>query len=227
MNCLDTTKIHNDWIKLIDKIPKEIRKNVDEQIEISTKMYAPDLKILPLKEMRLASMLYFKPCDTRVVIIGQDPYISPNQPMGLSFSVPRGIPIPPSLKNIYKELETDIIGFKNPLHGDLTEWTKQGVLLLNASLTVVECISNSHQRIWSKFMNKFIEIFSDNNTSVVYLLMGNESQKLKAYIKTGIVIETPHPSPLARGAFFGTKPFSRCNEQLKKMGKLPVDWSNL
>jgi uracil-DNA glycosylase len=224
MNCLDTTKIDNEWIKLIEKIPKEIRQNVDEQIEISTKMYAPDLKILPAKEVRLASMWYFKPGDTRVVIIGQDPYISPNQPMGLA---PKGTPIPPSLKNIYKELEKDIIGFKIPLHGDLSEWTKQGVLLLNASLTVVECMSNSHQRIWSKFMNKFIEIFSDNNPSVVYLLMGNESQKLKAHIKTGIIIETPHPSPLARGAFFGTKPFSRCNDELKKMGKFPVDWSNL
>ena len=227
MNCLDTTKIDTDWIKLIEKIPKEIRDKVDEQIEISSKMYEPSLKILPLIELRLASMLYFKPADTRVVIMGQDPYTSPEQPMGLSFSVQKGVNIPPSLKNIYKELANDIIGFKIPLHGDLTEWTKQGVLLLNASLTVVECISNIHQKIWSEFMNKFVEIFSHNNPLVVYLLMGKEAHKLKAHIKTGIIIETPHPSPLARGAFFGTKPFSRCNQELKKLGKPPVDWSNL
>lgn len=227
MNCLDFTTIPNEWTTLIKTIPEKIRNDVDIEIAKSSETYEPGLKILPSKELRLASMCYFKPCETRVVIIGQDPYISPEQPIGLSFSVPKGVTIPPSLKNIYKELETDIIGFKVPLHGNLTEWTKQGVLLLNASLTVVERLSNSHQKIWNKFMRKFLENFSEENPNVVYILMGKEAQKIKSSVKKGVFIETPHPSPLARGAFFGTRPFSRANEELKKMGKSIIDWSNI
>jgi len=227
MNCLDITTIPSEWIKLILNIPRDIRDRVDAEVEKSVETYEPSLKILPAKELRLVSMRYFKPDETRVVIIGQDPYISPEQPMGLSFSVPRGVSVPPSLKNIYKELETDISGFKAPSHGDLTEWTKQGVLLLNASLTVVERLSNSHQKIWQPFITKFLENFSKENPNVVYILMGKEAQKVKTTIEKGIFIETPHPSPLARGAFFGTKPFSRANAELAKLGKPPVDWSRL
>lgn len=227
MNCLDLTNIPDEWARLIKTIPQNIRDVVDDEIAKSTETYEPSLKILPAKELRLASMRYFKPAETRVVIIGQDPYISPDQPMGLSFSVPRGVSVPPSLKNIYKELETDITGFKAPTHGDLTEWTKQGVLLLNASLTVVERLSNSHQKIWNDFMTRFLENFSMENPDVVYILMGKEAQKVKVSIKKGIFIEIPHPSPLARGAFFGTKPFSRANAELVQLGKQPVDWSRL
>ena len=227
MNCLDLTIIPDEWARLIKTIPQNIRDKVDAEIAKSTETYEPSLKILPAKELRLASMRYFKPSETRIVIIGQDPYISPDQPMGLSFSVPRGVSVPPSLKNIYKELETDIAGFKAPTHGDLTEWTKQGVLLLNASLTVVERLSNSHQKIWNEFMTRFLENFSGENPDIVYILMGKEAQKVKASIKKGIFIETPHPSPLARGAFFGTKPFSRANVELVRLGKPPVDWSRI
>lgn len=225
MNCLDLTTIPNEWAILIKSIPQNIRDKVDSEVAKSSETYEPNLKILPAKELRLASMRYFKPAETRVVIIGQDPYISPNQPMGLSFSVPRGVSIPPSLKNIYKELEKDISGFKTPTHGDLTEWTRQGVLLLNASLTVVERLSNSHQKIWNEFMTKFLENFSCENPDVIYILMGKEAQKVKACIKKGVFIEIPHPSPLARGAFFGTKPFSRANSELLRLGKPLIDWS--
>jgi uracil-DNA glycosylase len=172
-------------------------------------------------------MKYFKPSETKVVIIGQDPYISPEQPMGLSFSVPKGVRIPPSLRNIYKELETDIPNFVRPIHGDLTEWAKQGILLLNMSLTVVENLSNSHNKIWTKFMGEFLKIFSKNQPHVIYILMGKEAQKMKEYIKPGFFIETAHPSPLARGAFFGSKPFSKANIELKKLGKNEIDWAKL
>ncbi len=227
MDCLDFTTIPDEWVRLIKTIPKNIRDRVDTEVSKSAETYEPSLKILPSKELRLASMCYFKPIETRVVIIGQDPYISPEQPMGLSFSVPNGVAIPPSLKNIYKELETDIIGFKSPAHGNLTEWTKQGVLLLNASLTVVERLSNSHQKIWNEFISRLLESFSGENPDVVYILMGKEAQKNKTSIKKGIFIETPHPSPLARGAFFGTKPFSRANAELIKLGKPIIDWAKL
>ena len=143
MDCLDFTTIGKEWIDLLHQIPINIIKNVDESYKCSVKLYLPELNILPIKELRLSCMKYFKPSETKVVIIGQDPYISPEQPMGLSFSVPKGVRIPPSLRNIYKELETDIPNFVRPIHGDLTEWAKQGILLLNMSLTVVENLSNS------------------------------------------------------------------------------------
>ena len=225
MDCIDLTTVDKEWSDLLQQIPQNIRKSVDLDCKISANLYSPHLNILPIKELRLSCMKYFKPSETKVVIIGQDPYISSNQPMGLSFSVPKGISIPPSLKNIYKELETDIPNFVRPLHGDLTEWAKQGVLLLNVSLTVVEKISNSHNKIWQKFMSEFLRIFSTNNPNVIYILMGKDAQKIKQFINTGIFIETAHPSPLARGAFFGSKPFSKANNYLKQMSKNEIDWT--
>lgn len=227
MNCLDFTTVGTEWVNLLKQIPESIRKDVDASYLCSDKLYSPHLKILPSKELRLSCMKYFKPNDTKVVIIGQDPYISVEQAMGLSFSVPKGVAIPPSLRNIYRELETDIDGFVRPTHGDLSEWTKQGVLLLNASLTVVEKLSNSHHKIWSKFMSEFLKIFSKNNPHIIYILMGKDAQKMKEYIKPGFFIETAHPSPLARGAFFGSKPFSQANIELTKLGKNQIDWAKL
>ena len=225
MKCLDLTRISNEWVELIQKIPQSIRDKVDCLLEAEEAKYAGGLAILPRRELRLAAMSYFKPAETRVVIIGQDPYIQPNQPMGLSFSVPVGVTVPPSLKNIYKELLADIPGFVAPKHGDLTAWAKQGVLLLNASLTVVERISNSHKAIWRDFIPQFLEVFSAENPHVVYLLWGNEAKAMKQYIKAGVFIEGAHPSPLARGAFFGGKYFSKTNQELLKMNKEPIDWS--
>jgi uracil-DNA glycosylase len=225
MNCLDFSTISNEWKNLIDQIPEDIIKNLETSYTNSINLYSPDLSILPEKNLRLACMTYFKPEDTKVVIIGQDPYIRPEQPMGLSFSVPKGISIPPSLINIFKELESDIPNFIRPIHGDLTEWAKQGVLLLNSSLTVVEKLSNSHSKIWANFMKSFLNIFSNTYPNIVYILMGKEAQKIKQYINKGILIETAHPSPLARGAFFGSKPFSKTNFELTKLGKTGIDWT--
>lgn len=224
MKCLDFSNISNEWVELIETIPESIRDSVDKQVCDAQTTYEPALKILPVRELRLASMRYFRPSETRVVIIGQDPYINPEQPMGLSFSVPDGVRVPPSLKNIYKELISDIPGFVEPKSGNLTRWTHQGVLLLNASLTVLEKNSNSHKPIWNGFMNCFLEIFSKRNPDVVYILMGREAQALKKYITKGVFIETAHPSPLARGAFNGSKPFSKANIELIKLGREPIDW---
>jgi len=227
MICLDFTTVDIEWANLLYQIPENIRNDVDEAYMSSVTLYSPQLNILPVKELRLSAMKYFTPNETKVVIIGQDPYISPDQPMGLSFSVPKGVSIPPSLRNIYRELEADIPHFVRPVHGDLTEWAKQGILLLNASLTVVEKLSNSHHKIWSKFISEFLTIFSKNNPNVVYILMGKDAQKLKQYVHSGIFIETAHPSPLARGAFFGSRPFSKANIELKKLGKNEIDWTKL
>jgi uracil-DNA glycosylase len=163
-----------------------------------------------------------------VVILGQDPYHGANQAHGLSFSVQKGIGIPPSLRNIYKELSTDITGFKTPAHGDLTEWAEQGVLLLNASLPVSEGSPNSHQKMgWERFTDTVIKTISDKKTGVVFILWGSFAQAKSELIdaKKHHIIKSPHPSPFsADRGFFGSRPFSRTNEILLKAGKKPIDW---
>jgi uracil-DNA glycosylase len=166
--------------------------------------------------------------ELKVVILGQDPYHGPNQAHGLSFSVQKGIVPPPSLKNIYKELATDIPGFKIPGHGDLTEWTGQGVLLLNATLTVRANTPASHQkRGWEEFTDKVIKTISDKKEGIVFILWGSFAQAKAELIDQGkhFIIKSPHPSPFsADRGFFGSKPFSKTNEILKKEGKKPIDW---
>jgi len=163
-----------------------------------------------------------------VVILGQDPYHGENQAHGLSFSVQKGITIPPSLRNIYKELSTDILGFVTPNHGDLTEWAKQGVLLLNASLTVREGQPGSHQKMgWEQFTDNVIKTISDQKEGIVFILWGAFAQAKAELIdqKKHFIIKSPHPSPFsADRGFFGSKPFSKTNEILLKEGKKPIDW---
>jgi uracil-DNA glycosylase len=164
----------------------------------------------------------------KVVILGQDPYHGENQAHGLSFSVQKGITIPPSLRNIYKELSTDVPGFVTPGHGDLTEWAKQGVLLLNASLTVREGQPGSHQKMgWEQFTDNVIKTISDQKEGMVFILWGAFAQAKADLIdqKKHFIIRSPHPSPFsADRGFFGSKPFSKTNEILLKAGKKPVDW---
>ena len=163
-----------------------------------------------------------------VVILGQDPYHGENQAHGLSFSVQKGITIPPSLRNIYKELQTDIPGFTIPSHGDLTEWAEQGVLLLNASLTVQAGLPGSHQKKgWEEFTDNVIKTISDKKKGIVFILWGSFAQaKAELIDKTKHhIIKSPHPSPFsAERGFFGSKPFSKTNEILIKEGKKPIDW---
>ncbi len=165
----------------------------------------------------------------KVVILGQDPYHGPNQAHGLSFSVQKGITTPPSLQNIYKELATDIPGFTIPRSGDLTEWAEQGVLLLNATLTVTAGLAGSHQKKgWEKFTDTVIKTISDKKEGVVFILWGNYAQSKSELIDGSkhLIIKSTHPSPLAvsRGGFFGSKPFSKTNEYLEKRGEKGIDW---
>ena len=163
----------------------------------------------------------------KVVLIGQDPYHKINQAHGLSFSVNSGIKTPPSLVNIYKELKTDL-NIPIAEHGNLTHWAKQGVLLLNATLTVREGQPGSHQKKgWEIFTNEIIKYISENTENTVFLLWGNFAKTKKEIINLSkhLVLEAAHPSPLARGAFFGSKHFSKCNEFLISKGKVPIDWS--
>lgn len=166
--------------------------------------------------------------DIKVVILGQDPYHNDGQAHGLSFSVPKGIALPPSLKNIYTELTSDVPGFQYPTSGDLTKWAKQGVLLLNATLTVRAHQAASHQkRGWEEFTDQIIHLVSQKLENVVFMLWGSYAQKKSMLIDTQkhLILKAVHPSPLsAHRGFFGCKHFSQANAYLQSKGRKPVDW---
>lgn len=164
----------------------------------------------------------------KVVILGQDPYHELGQAMGLSFSVPEGIMLPPSLQNIYKEIHSDL-GKPIPTSGDLTRWAKQGVLLLNATLTVRAHEANSHQALgWQNFTDAAIETINTHREHIVFMLWGGFARSKKRLIDTNrhCIIESVHPSPLSanRGGWFGQHQFSRCNAYLKQQGLDEIDW---
>jgi uracil-DNA glycosylase len=162
----------------------------------------------------------------KVVILGQDPYHGPGEAMGLCFSVPKGVRMPPSLVNIFKEIQSDV-GTPPPADGDLTRWADQGVLLLNAILTVEHGKAASHQKIgWETFTDAVIRTISERKTGVVFLLWGKFAQSKKTLIDElkHYVLEAAHPSPLAGGAFFGCKHFSGTNDILEKQGMGGIVW---
>lgn len=164
----------------------------------------------------------------KVVIIGQDPYHEPGQAMGLSFSVPEGVLMPPSLQNIYKEIESDL-GKQEPRSGDLTRWARQGVLLLNATLTVRAHAANSHQQLgWTTFTDAAIKALNHDREHLVFMLWGSYARSKKQLIDQNkhLVLESVHPSPLSanRGGWFGQHQFSRCNAYLQQHGIEPIDW---
>lgn len=162
----------------------------------------------------------------KVVLLGQDPYHNPNQAMGLSFSVPKGISLPPSLKNIYQELYEDL-GIPPSHDGDLSKWAKQGVLLLNSVLSVEQNKPASHQNFgWQTFTDNVISTISLQKEGIIFLLWGNYAKAKKKLIdsKKHFILEAAHPSPLARGAFFGCRHFSKTNKILKSLHKDPIDW---
>jgi len=166
------------------------------------------------------------PDSVKVVILGQDPYHNPGQAMGLSFSVPQGAAAPPSLKNIFKEIQNDC-GVVMSGRTDLSPWATQGVLLLNAILTVTAGQAASHSRLgWEQFTDAVIRSVSDNSEGVVFMLWGNFARSKKALIDSEkhLVLEAAHPSPLAGGAFFGCRHFSKANAWLSAHGKTPIDW---
>lgn len=177
---------------------------------------------------KLFTALHLTPLDkVKVVILGQDPYHEPNQAMGMSFSVPEGVEVPPSLKNIYKEIHEDI-GEKIPDTGDLTRWARQGVLLLNAVLTVRAHQANSHKgKGWEQFTDAIIKAVDAEDRPIVFLLWGRNARDKKELITNPkhLVLEAAHPSPLsAYNGFFGCRHFSKCNKFLKENGSEGVDW---
>ena len=196
---------------------KQINQFLD-QVYASGIIYPPREKVFQaLKKTNLE--------EVKVVILGQDPYHGPGQAQGLSFSVPDDIPAPPSLQNILKELAEDV-GVK-PSH-DLTSWTDQGVLLLNACLTVPAGQANGHAGlIWEEFTDAVIRLVSQEEEHVVFILWGAYARKKKSLIDASkhLIIESAHPSPLsAYRGFFGSRPFSRANAYLTEMGREPIDW---
>lgn len=217
--------IGNDWdekLKVVEE--NEGFKNFMQLVDyeyISKTIFPPHnyifnaLKLTPYK-------------DVRVVIMGQDPYHGENEAMGLSFSVQKGIKIPPSLQNIYKELYSDL-GIPPQKDGDLTGWAKEGVLLLNAVLTVEKDKPASHRNLgWEKLTDYIIELINQKTEPVVFILWGNFAREKKKLITNPIhyIIESPHPSPFsARSGFFGSRPFSKTNEFLKSQGLKEIDWS--
>ena len=179
-------------------------------------------------EDQVFAALHLTPYEsTRVVLLGQDPYHGPRQAHGLCFSVQDGVQLPPSLVNVYTELRSDL-GIETPMHGNLESWARQGVLMLNTSLTVRSGAAASHQgKGWEIFTDEVLRTVNDKQHRVVFILWGAHARKKKALIDTTrhTVIESAHPSPLsAHNGFFGSKPFSRTNSALEAAGLAPIDW---
>ena len=190
-----------------------------EEKAAGKKIFPPGGQIFHAFELTPVSQL-------KVVILGQDPYHGLGQAHGLSFSVPEGVPAPPSLKNIFKEIESDM-GVSMSGYPNLEKWARQGVLLLNAVLTVRSGEAASHSKIgWEEFTDAVIRYISDNCEGVVFMLWGNFARSKSGLIDRTrhCVLEAAHPSPLARGAFFGCRHFSRANGYLSSCGKQPIDW---
>lgn len=214
----------NSWQELLEEeFDKSYYQNLRKYLtqEYSTKVIYPD------KYDIFNALKFTDYNDVKIVILGQDPYHGPNQAHGLSFSVKKGVKIPPSLLNIYKELENDL-GCYIPNNGYLESWAKQGVLLLNTVLTVRAHEANSHKNIgWEIFTDKIISLLNDRNDPIVFILWGNPSINKKNLItnKQHFIITSPHPSPLsAYRGFFGSKPFSKSNDFLKSINKTPINW---
>jgi uracil-DNA glycosylase len=183
--------------------------------------------VYPAEDQVFAALHLTPLAAVKVLILGQDPYHGPGQAHGLCFSVRAGTPPPPSLQNIFTELHDDL-GIERPSTGDLTPWARQGVLLLNATLTVRAHQAASHQgKGWETFTDQVIRAVNDKTDTVVFILWGNSARRKKVLVDADrhVVIESPHPSPLsAHRGFFGSHPFSRANEALVAAGRDPVDW---
>jgi uracil-DNA glycosylase len=214
------------WLKVLHEefekdYMKKIKLFLKEEQEAGHKTYPKNTDIF--------NAFWKTPFDgLKVVLLGQDPYHGTNQAHGLSFSVQKGINPPPSLKNIYKELSTDIPGFVTPGHGDLTEWAEQGVMLLNATLTVRAATPGSHQKKgWEIFTDTVIHKISEQKEGIVFLLWGKFAQAKAELIdaKKHHILKAAHPSPYsANSGFFGCHHFSKTNAILEKEGKKPIDW---
>jgi uracil-DNA glycosylase len=217
--------IKHEWKLLLQKNTKLNNLNAINNFLITSSKL--EKKIFPKMDDIFRSLSFFPPKDINVVIVGQDPYHSYGQANGLAFSVNEGTKLPPSLKNIYKELESDL-GIIESKNGNLESWAKQGVLLLNTILTVEESRPGSHQGIgWEEITDCFLNNIG-NNGAVVFILWGAKAQDKENVIvkKNNLIIKSPHPSPLsAYRGFFNSKPFSRTNKFLESQGKKAINWN--
>lgn len=214
----------NSWDNLLkEEFTKDYYQNLRKRLAIEYKTRT----IYPAMENIFNALKYTSYEDVKVLILGQDPYHGPNQAHGLCFSVQKGVDKPPSLKNMFKELESDL-GIKAPSHGCLIDWTKQGVLLLNTVLTVREGEPNSHKNLgWTIFTDRIIELLNERQEPVIFVLWGrNAIDKLPLITNSRhFVLTAAHPSPLsASRGFLGCKHYSKINEILKSIGKDPIDW---
>ena len=219
--------IGNDWDEILKD---EFNSDYYQKIRGILKSEYSSRTVFPSMYDIFNALKYTSYSDTKVVILGQDPYHEIGQAHGLAFSVKKGVKIPPSLINIFKELNQDI-GMQISTHGDLTSWARQGVLLLNATLTVRSGQANSHKDIgWAIFTDAIIKKLDLQNNPIVFILWGANARSKKKYItnKNHLIIESAHPSPLsAYNGFFGSKPFSRANDFLIKNGVTPINWSSV
>ena len=223
---INQEEIHSSWWPIFEKelnldYFQRLKSFIDGEISRGTPIFPP--KHLIFRAFNLTPLNKVK-----VVILGQDPYHNDGQAHGLSFSVPTGIKLPPSLRNIFKEMIEDVEGFEVPFSGDLTKWAKEGVLLLNTILTVEAHQAASHQnKGWEQFTDAIIGNISKKNENVVFILWGKYAQVKKNLIdpEKHYIIQSAHPSPLsARHGFFGSKPFSATNNYLRAKDQKEIDW---
>jgi len=216
--------LNNEWSSLLDD---EIQSAYFKKLQVFIDNEYKTKIVYPKYENIFRAFNLISPKEVKVVIIGQDPYHGINQANGLAFSVCNECKIPPSLKNIFKELMDDM-KCNTPINGNLTKWSKEGVLLINSVLTVLQSQANSHKNMgWETFTDSVIKKLSLECENIVFILWGSPSQKKESFIDTTkhFVLKAPHPSPLSsyRG-FFGSKPFSQANEYLKSNNRGEIDW---
>lgn len=228
---LDNVRMPDDWKNaLSDELTSD---NMDALRAFLRQEYQTGATIYPPAKQMFTAFDLTPLSEVKVVILGQDPYHGAGQAMGLAFSVPKAIPKPPSLNNILKEMADDLTlagqGAVYSRHGDLTYWAKQGVLLLNTSLSVREGNAGSHQgKGWEQFTDAVIDVINEQTEHCVFILWGSKAKQKGKYINTDkhLILSSVHPSPLSanRGGFFGTRPFSKANDYLNLHGKAPIDW---
>ena len=218
-------ELQNSWDNLLKE---EFQKDYYKKLREFLKKEYKTKKIYPSMFDIFNALKYTSYEDVKVVIIGQDPYHGEGQAHGLCFSVKKGVEPPPSLKNIFKEINSEL-GISIPNHGELTKWANQGVLLLNAVLTVREGSANSHRNCgWENFTDRVIELLNEREKPIIFLLWGKNAKEKGRLItnKNHVILETVHPSPLsAYGGFFGCGHFIKTNEILKSLGEKEIDWS--
>ena len=213
-----------ELIDLLNTDFKDILKNeylpeLEEKLEAEYEKFEGCIDIYPPQNLIFNAFNQFNINDCRVLILGQDPYINKGEAMGLCFSVPNECPMPPSLRNIFKELELEYGTLRT--NKDLSDWTKQGVLMMNASLTVLAGKSNYHAKLWKNYTDKVISDLSKRNPNIIYVLWGRFAQDKEKLIDKGTVIKGVHPSPLsASRGFFGCNHFKQVNEKLET----PIEW---